>query len=52
MNAIAFLPSSFEVNFGLPINQMGNNISLQLDHPLQQARIIKKVSWAARNRLC
>ncbi len=51
MIAIAFLPSSFKVNFGLPINQMGHKIS-QLDHPLQQAKIIKKVSWVAKNRFC
>jgi hypothetical protein len=52
--ATASLPPGFGGPvLGLPADQMGQNISLHhLRHHLQQARVSKKVSWAAGDRLC
>jgi len=52
--ATASLPPGFGGPvLGLPADQIGQNISLHhLRHHLQQARVSKKVSWAAGDRLC
>jgi len=51
--ATASLPPGFGgALMGLPADHMGHRKPPHLHHHLLQARVSKKVSWAAGDRLC